>query len=216
VCFDTYLQFVISLFMFLYVGAEVSAGGLIYSYAVTRGLADSVEGALLNACFWGFFAFGRLIAIPLSTRFPASRLLKWNMAGCLSSLVLLLIFVRSVPMLWAMTALYGLSMASCFPAAISLADRYLKVTGKVASFFVVGASLGEMSIPFATALLFDVDSVWLFALSLIVEVVGLIVLLTLFWIGARQLQQKQEQQEQQQQQQQHGGSTELVKPVVPA
>jgi fucose permease len=54
---------------------------------------------------------------------------------------------------WAVTALYGVSMASVFPTAITLAEGFVEVTGKQAAVFVVGASLGEMVLPLLTAFL---------------------------------------------------------------
>jgi len=187
----------VSFYMFLYVGAEVACGGFVYSYAVTRKLAGEVEAAWINSGFWGSFALSRLAAVYISTKWSSKTMLTVNTIGCLTSLAVILISVRSTVWLWIGVCSYGWWMASCFPSAMSLADSYLKVTGKVAAFFVVGASLGEMTLPLMTALLFDIDSIWLFGLSLIVGVLGFAVLVLLFAKGVTKDTHNKLQQQQQ-------------------
>ena len=40
-----------------------------------------------------------------------------------------------------------LEVASIFPTTLSLAERHVTITGQVAGWFFVGASLGGMSLP---------------------------------------------------------------------
>ena len=61
----------------------------------------------------------------------------------------------SKQVLYATSAAYGLSMASIFPSAVAYCEEKIDVIGKSASYFVVGAALGEMVIPLTTGLLFD-------------------------------------------------------------
>ncbi len=65
---NTVLAMMVALFMFLYVGSEVSFGGWIYTYAVTLKLADTIIAAYLTSVFWGALTMGRLAAIPIATR----------------------------------------------------------------------------------------------------------------------------------------------------
>lgn len=53
-----------SLFLLVYVGAEVSAGGYLFSYAVLKNLAGETESAFLTSGFWGALTLGRLLAVP--------------------------------------------------------------------------------------------------------------------------------------------------------
>ena len=48
----------IALFFFLYVGAEVSAGGWIYSFALKSGIATVSSAAYLTSVFWAAFTAG--------------------------------------------------------------------------------------------------------------------------------------------------------------
>ncbi len=58
-----------ALFLFFYVGAEVAFGGWLYTYAVALKLASAVGAAYLTSGFWLSFTLGRLISIPVATRF---------------------------------------------------------------------------------------------------------------------------------------------------
>ncbi|KAA0193777.1 hypothetical protein HAZT_HAZT006111 [Hyalella azteca] len=59
---------------------QAAYGGYIYSYAV-KSVADMAqnEAAVLNACFWGTFAFGRLISIGIATRITPQWMMLANM-----------------------------------------------------------------------------------------------------------------------------------------
>ncbi len=59
------------LFLFFYVGAEITFGGWVYTYAVTLKLASAAGAAYLTSAFWLAFTVGRLISIPAATRFHA-------------------------------------------------------------------------------------------------------------------------------------------------
>jgi len=57
--------------------------------------------------------------------------------------------------IWGGTLGLGLSMASVFPVTITLAERRMTITGRVTSWFFVGASLGGMSLPWLIGQLFE-------------------------------------------------------------
>ena len=63
--------------------------------------------------------------------------------------------------MWIGSGIYGAAMASIFPTCVSCVEMYMDVTGPVNSIFVVGASLGEMVLPFAMGL-FISDYKWSF------------------------------------------------------
>jgi len=49
------------LFLLVYVGAEVSAGGYMYAYAVIQDLATETSAAFLTSMFWGALTLGSLL-----------------------------------------------------------------------------------------------------------------------------------------------------------
>lgn len=135
------------LFFFFYVGAEVTYGSYVFSFATTHaGMAES-EAAGLNSIFWGTFATFRGLAIFFATCLqPGTMIVLSNIGSLLSSLFLVL-FDKSPTCLWIATSVYGASMATTFPSGVSWIEQYTTIHGKAAAFFVVGAALGEMAIP---------------------------------------------------------------------
>ena len=96
---------------------------------------------------WGALTLGRLLSIPLPDRVRARTLLFVDIIGLAISLLLLL-FASHVPgVIWIATAGMGLSMANVFPTLMLLAEHHLNITGRITSWFLVGASLGGMAIP---------------------------------------------------------------------
>jgi FHS family Na+ dependent glucose MFS transporter 1 len=138
-----------------YVGAEVGMGGLISKYIIESGLLPETGAAYAASVFWGALAFGRALGIVVSLKFSSTQMLAMDYAGCLFFPLLILLFPDSLTLLYIGAAGFGLSMASVFPAAMALADEYVLVTGKIASVFVVGASLGEMLVPAVQSIMLD-------------------------------------------------------------
>ncbi|KAL6077113.1 glucose transmembrane transporter [Balamuthia mandrillaris] len=176
----------VSLWMLLYVGAEVGAGGYIYTFAVERKLANTTTAAYLTSVFWAALTIGRLLSIPISLYFSAAQMLGMLMAGCTFSNLLWLLFADSQEVLWIAVFLYGLSMSSSFPTAINLAETYMKLTGRVTSLIVMGACFGEMIIPLLIAkLLEDAGTIFLVWVLLFCSVFGFVTFATIYLIGSR-------------------------------
>lgn len=140
------LFLLITLF-FLYVGAEVSFGGWIYTYAVELRLADAATAGYLASIFWGALTLGRLLTIPISTRIRPRYILIGDLVGQIACLILLFRWPDLPIMVWAVSFGMGLFMASVFPAQLALAERNLPLSGQITSLFFVGASLGSMTLP---------------------------------------------------------------------
>ena len=140
---------------FFYVGAEVSFGSWVYTYANRLGLADPVMAAYLTSAFWGALTVGRLMAIPIAARFRPRTIMAVNLAGCVLSVGLALFFPASTLVIWISAIGAGLSMASVFPTLMNLAGRRLRLTARTTSFFFVGASLGGMVWPWIIGQLFE-------------------------------------------------------------
>jgi FHS family Na+ dependent glucose MFS transporter 1 len=145
----------LALFFFLHVGAEVSFGGWIFTYAVEKNLANETAAAYLTSAFWGALTLGRLLAIPIAARFRPSTMLLANLVGCVTSLGVILLWSNSLGAIWLGAFGMGISIASMFPTSISLAERRMPITGQVTGWFLVGASIGGMSLPWAIGQLFE-------------------------------------------------------------
>lgn len=137
----------IMLAFILYVGAEVGFSNWIYTYAITLNLATTITAAYLTSAFWGLFTFGRLLGIWVVSRAAPSSILFVDLAGCFAGLGLIIFGRVSAPLLWIGSSILGLSMASIFPTILMLAGKSMRVTGTITGWFLVGAGLGGMFLP---------------------------------------------------------------------
>lgn len=143
------------LFFFLYVGGEAGYGGWVYTYTISIGLGTETSAAYLTSLFWGALTAGRFIAIPIASRLRPAIILTIDLIGCLISIGAILIFPSSPQALWIGTIGAGVFMASIFPTMITLAQEKLTVTGKITSWFFVGASSGGMLLPWVVGQFFE-------------------------------------------------------------
>lgn len=141
------LVILLSIFFFFYVGAEVTYGSYIFTYAKTFINMKESEAAGLNSLFWGAFAACRGLAICCAACFYPGALILLSIIGTTLSSLFLALFNTHTFSLWLGSAVYGASMATIFPSGISWLEQYTTIEGKSASMFVIGAALGEMCIP---------------------------------------------------------------------
>jgi MFS transporter, FHS family, Na+ dependent glucose transporter 1 len=149
------LMALLVMFFFLYVGAEVSFGGWVFTYSIELGLADEAAAAYLTSAFWGALTLGRLLAIPIAVRFRPSAILLGDLVICLLSVVVVLVWPHSSAALWVTSLGLGLGLASIFPTLMSLAERRMTVTGKMTGWFLIGSSAGGMFLPWLIGQLFE-------------------------------------------------------------
>ncbi|XP_062588525.1 major facilitator superfamily domain-containing protein 4A-like [Saccostrea cucullata] len=144
-----------SVSLFFYDGLQSSYADYIYSFAVknVKGLQKG-EGAYLNACFWGTFALGRLIAIPCATRLTATFMLTCNLGGCILALLFTLIFRGNHVIAYFGTCVFGLFLSSMSPTIMSLTELFIDINAPIASCLVVSAALGETLCPVIVGNLF--------------------------------------------------------------
>ena len=152
---NTLLILLVAAFLFMYVGAEISYGGWVYTYAITLGLSNATAAAYLTSFYWGALTMGRLLSIPIAAKFHPKTLLGGALGGALLSMGILLIGQSSPAALWAGTIGLGLSMSVIFPTTLALAEDTLSLSGKMTSYFFVGASLGGMIVPWLIGQLFE-------------------------------------------------------------
>jgi len=135
------------LFLFFYVGAEISFGGWVYTYVVNLNLASAAGAAYLTSAFWAAFTVGRLISIPAATRFNPRQVILTAVAGCLVILAAGISFSGSSLALWLMAIGLGFCMAPIWPTGFTLAGQSIAMTGKITSIILLGDSLGGMVLP---------------------------------------------------------------------
>ncbi|MCB9160134.1 MAG: MFS transporter [Caldilineaceae bacterium] len=135
------------LFMMFVVGAEVSFSGWVATYAVSLNLATRETAAYLTSVFWGALTFGRLLSIPIAMRYRPRTILLADVLGCIAGVALIVAAPASGTALWIGAAILGLFMASVFPTVLSWAGRHMTMSGTVTSWFLVGASLGAITLP---------------------------------------------------------------------
>ena len=145
----------IALLLLFYVGAEVAFGGWIHTYAVALDLSEAATAAYLTSAFWGALTFGRLVSIPFAARFRPRSILFVDLLGCLASVGIILLWSASSLVVWLGALGLGLSMASVFPTALSLAERRIRITGQVTGWFLVAGGIGAMSVPWLIGQLFE-------------------------------------------------------------
>jgi FHS family Na+ dependent glucose MFS transporter 1 len=132
---------------FLFVGAEVSFGGWIYTYAVALDLATVTSAGYLTSVFWGALTLGRLLTIPIAGRVRPRYLLMADVLGGMASLLLLLLVPGQSWVVWVAAFGFGLSMANVYPTLVLLGQRHLHLTAAITSLFMVGGSIGSMVVP---------------------------------------------------------------------
>jgi len=136
-----------ALFLFFYVGAEVAFGGWVYTYAVALKLASAVGAAYLTSGFWLSFTLGRLISIPVATRFGPQQIIPAALFACLATLTLVIIIPDSSALLWIAALALGFCMAPLWPMGFTLAGQSLKLTASVSGMILLGDSFGGMVLP---------------------------------------------------------------------
>lgn len=163
--------------LFAAVGAEVGYGNWIYTYSLTRSLADIGGAAALTSAYWGSFTVGRLLAIPLAARASPQMIMIMCLVGVAAASLAVLSQPDLVWMLWAGTIAAGLAVAPMFATVISLAEGRMPISGRATGWFFVGSSLGGMSIPWIIGQLFETrGTAWTFYVVLADVFVGAVVL----------------------------------------
>jgi FHS family Na+ dependent glucose MFS transporter 1 len=145
----------LAVLFFFHVGAELAFGGWIFSYADEVGIGPATTARVLNSAFWGGLVIGRLLAIPLSLRLKPASMLQVDLVGAAASLGVIAFLGDWSPSLWIGTIGFGVSIASMFASCINYAGERMPITSEVTAVFLVGGSLGSMSLPWLVGQLFE-------------------------------------------------------------
>ncbi|XP_072223188.1 major facilitator superfamily domain-containing protein 4B [Leuresthes tenuis] len=131
--------------LFMTDGIVGAYAGFVYTYAVAPPMSLPHKTAgYLASIFWAAITAGRLLSIPLSYRFQPVRLLMFNMAGAIVTVLMLLIFYTSNTFLFVGTCLCGLFLSSIFPCMLAYTEDILDYQGCATSVLVTSAGMGEM------------------------------------------------------------------------
>lgn len=183
---DKLLVFLISLFMFLHVGAELSFGGWIYSYAIKRELTSVTQAAYLTSAYWGAITGGRLISVFISMKLKSRTMLVVYLYGCILAVILLLLGRNSVMLTWIGTILLGISISTLIPSTFTFAKENMDITGKVTRWLVIGLGAGNMFFPWFIGQLFEpVGEIMLPVINLITFLAALLLILIIFRYSRR-------------------------------
>ncbi len=176
-----------ALFLFFYVGAEITYGGWIYTYATSLHISSAAGAAYLNSFFWLSFTIGRMISIPAAMRFSPRQIIQAALAGCLIILTVLVLLPASNTLLWTVTIILGFCMAPLWPTGYTLAGQSIKLTARLSSIVLLGDSLGGMALPWLVGQVIDLTG----AQSMVALVLGsmflnLVAFILLIQLGKRQ------------------------------
>ena len=138
------------LFLFFYVGSELTYGNWIYTYAITLNLADATQAAYLTSGFWLSFTIGRAFSIPIAARFNPKQILTTAFVGGLGTLAFAVILPPSITLLWVTTLAIGFFFAPIWATGYNLAGQSIKLTATISSIIILGDSFGGVVLPWVT------------------------------------------------------------------
>eukprot|EP01050_Picozoa_sp_SAG11_P012896 SAG11_NODE_1466_length_4856_cov_1.714736_1_plen_481_part_00 len=144
----------VTLQLFLGVGAEIGFGTWIATYAIERLAVSEVAAAYISSVYYAGFLAGRLAAVPVSARLrPLSLLWAGFAVGAVALMPLLpglSLPGPTVPVLAAVSAVVGFAIAPIFASCMSVGSTArLPLRSWMLSFQVSGAVCGEMLVTLA-------------------------------------------------------------------
>lgn len=179
---DRVLVLFLSFFFFLHVGAELSYGSWIYSFAVSLDIAGKRGAAYLTSAYWGALTLGRMISVMIAIGVKPKTMIVMDLIGCIASAVLVTFFPHSRYIVWGGTILMGLSIASLFPTTINYAEKNMDITGRVTSWFLVGGGIGGMFFPWFVGQRFEsTGPVFMPMLILMIFIIGFMLMAGAFF-----------------------------------
>jgi len=137
-----------AIFLGLYVGCEVGAGGFVDVFAQFVGFSDD-ESAVLNSGLWLTFALARIAAIFVAAKLAPITIMIGSLSLGVSALLVPLVFGTTRAPVWLGFLLFGAAMAPCFPTCFTYCDRVMSkgLSASRAAALAVGAAAGEFAIP---------------------------------------------------------------------
>jgi fucose permease len=140
----------LTLFFFLYVGAESGYGGWVTTFVLESGTtADHAAAAYASAVFWALLTLGRAVAIPTAVFVTTTSALRGQLAlSVLGAALTASIAKLTYPAALGASAVLGYGLSSIFPLAMTLvADYGLEMDPNTTTLFVLGSTFGEAIVP---------------------------------------------------------------------
>ncbi|MGC1378011.1 MAG: MFS transporter [Anaerolineales bacterium] len=164
----------------LYVGLEMGFGNWLYTYALTLKLGTEISAAYLTSALWGAFTLGRLLGVWTAAHARSQTILFIDLAGCLGSTAVILLWRESALALWIGSIGLGLCMASIFPTILMLAGERMRVTGAITGWFLVGSGTGNMLLPWLIGQVFVRTGPQTMPVIVLVDIIALFLVLIYF------------------------------------
>ncbi|XP_042909181.1 sodium-dependent glucose transporter 1 isoform X2 [Parasteatoda tepidariorum] len=189
--FTALIVFLTCILILTSMGTEVGYAQMLTTYAVKGPLHLSTStGSYMTSTYWAAFTASRLAAIFLTIKFSNFSLIVFDVVlTFIGGLVLLFLAASYDWALWVASILLGVGIASFFPASVSWIEQYINVTNKIASMFAVGASFGEMIIPYTISYFID-EKPEVFIYVVIVSCVVAIVVTFIMYLILRKIPDK--------------------------
>lgn len=168
---DARLIILIALIFGCYSGASLAFGGWIYTYAIRMGMTNETNAAYLTSVFWGALTLGRLVAIPLAVRFKPQVILRADFIGAFLSLLVMLVWPRSLAAIMVTSAGLGFALASIYPTTMSLSGELMPISGRITGLFSIGNSAGSMLVPWVIGQFFESAGPHSMVMILIIDMV---------------------------------------------
>jgi FHS family Na+ dependent glucose MFS transporter 1 len=172
-----YTPFVAFTFLaFLFIGAETSYGGWLFTYFKSSGLGSEKAAYTLTSVFWLSVMFGRLLAIPVAARFKLDKIITVYLIGATCNAAILYFLRDSAFAVWLGSVGMGVSIAALFPSTYTLIQQKMSLSGKLTGIVWAMGSLGAMFIPWfigqeidargAASMMLIMLVIWILALSI--------------------------------------------------
>jgi FHS family Na+ dependent glucose MFS transporter 1 len=178
--FPVFPVFLLVVLFILYVGLEMGFGNWLYTYALTLKLGTEISAAYLTSALWGAFTLGRLLGVWTAARARSQTILFMDLAGCLGSAAVILLWRESALALWVGSIGLGLCMASIFPTILMLAGERMRVTGAITGWFLVGSGAGNMLLPWLIGQVFVRTGPQTMPVIVLVDIIALLLVLIYF------------------------------------
>ena len=136
-----------TLLAFLFIGAETSYGGWLFTYFRNSGLGNEKAAYTLTSVFWLSVMFGRLLAIPIASRFRLDKIIIVYLIGATLNAAILFFLRENSLAVWIGSIGMGFSIAALFPSTYTLIQQKMHLSGKLTGIVWAMGSLGAMFIP---------------------------------------------------------------------
>lgn len=106
-----------------------------------------IQGIQLSAAYWIIYTFTRIITMLLMSYVHDRELMFLHLGITGTGIILLWINYSKKSFLWISTIIIGAGVSPTSPLVLSYFNSYIKVTGKIATIFMLADCFGEFFYP---------------------------------------------------------------------